>query len=348
MITIKPDASLLPLNTMRIYGTANYLIEFENADDLHRLLTDSACEYAVRNGLKPIGQGSNLLFTRPRYDGALLKCTAGNMAIIAEDCDSVTLRVDAGVELDRLIARCCDDGLWGIENLSLIPGTVGAAAVQNVGAYGVEFKDVVRAVNCYNIAERKTCTLDVSEIAYGYRDSIFKHQPAKQQLIVTSVEIRLAKSPTPQLGYGHLSSLVADSNDIKAIRQAVISLRRSKLPDVDETGSAGSFFKNPVVSDSRLEEIRSLAAAHHIDTSAMPVYDVADGKKLSAAWLIDRAGWKNAKEGHAAVWGLQPLVLVNADGKASAADIVRLAELIVNDIEAKFGVTLSPEVEYIP
>lgn len=346
MLYITPDASLFPLNTFGIHGSAKYLVKAETPDDLQKLLNEPAYNDVVNSSLKPIGQGSNLVFTKDRYDGAFLQYEAKDITIKTDDSREVVLTVGAGVVLDELVDFCCKYGLWGLENLSLIPGTIGAAAVQNVGAYGVEFKDCVTAVNCYDLEQNETRRFNADEIAYSYRDSIFKHSPAKGRYIILSVEIKLSKMPKPKLSYGNLSGIVKSDN-IVDIRKAVIDLRRSKLPEVGVTGSAGSFFKNPVLSVEQFDQAVMTAKRNSIDITGMPVYDIAGRKKISAAWLIDKAGWKGFTDHHAGVWGKQPLVLVNTDGMATGNDIVRLAGRIAADIKSKFGITLETEVEYL-
>lgn len=347
MINIRNNVAQRDLSTMMTVGTARYVVEWENVDDLRILMTDDAYRFVRAAGLKAIGEGSNLLFVSDDYQGALLKCVSRDISVDKVNGDDVYISADAGVLLDDLVRYCCGNNLWGIENLSLIPGTVGAAAVQNVGAYGVEFKDVVSKVDCYDMSECKACSFDRESLRYGYRDSIFKHS-GMRDVVVTSVTVKLSLCPEPQLSYGNISEAVGDKvNDIISIRDAVIALRRSKLPEIGETGSVGSFFKNPVVVPVNLFKINELADVAGIDTSSMPVYEVADGVKLSAAWLIDRAGWKGVTMGHAGVWPRQPLVLVNVDGYATGKDIEALATAIREDVAAKFGVMLQPEAEYL-
>ncbi|MDE5554114.1 MAG: UDP-N-acetylmuramate dehydrogenase, partial [Muribaculaceae bacterium] len=325
MIEIKKDVSLTSLSTMMTEGAARYVVEWETTDDLAVLMSDGSYEAVRNSGLKPIGQGSNLLFVGQSYNEALLKCVAQEVRRVSDEGNSVMIEADAGLPLDDLISQCCEEKLWGIENLSLIPGTVGAAAVQNVGAYGVEFKDVVVSVNCFDLANGNQKHFNVNELKYGYRDSLFKHDGFRNRFVVASVTIKLSKSPCRKLEYGNLSKIVASECDINAIRDAVISLRRAKLPEVGEIGSAGSFFKNPIVSEVEYQRVVGFVTREGIDANTMPVYDVNDGKKLSAAWLIDKAGWKGVKMGHSRVWPLQPLLLINADGKASGRDIAELA-----------------------
>lgn len=347
MIDIKTNVALSDLNTMMTKGIARYLIEWEEAHDLEVFFTDENYDDIRGHRIKPIGQGSNLLFVYECYEGVLLKSRARGLQIICESEDAVLLKAGAGLKLDDLISYACNEKFWGIENLSLIPGTVGAAAVQNVGAYGVEFKDVLQSVECFDMSDGMIKCFDWDELDYGYRHSMFKREEFKDRFVVTSVLIKLSKKPAPKLNYGNLSDMVGDSSDINGIREAVIRLRRTKLPEVGEIGSAGSFFKNPIVGENDYQKILTLVSAQGIDVEHMPVYEVKSGKKLSAAWLIDRAGWKGVTMNHAGVWPLHPLVLVNADGYASGRNIVDLAEAIGVDVERKFGVKLNPEVEYI-
>ena len=348
MIEIKENVSLTGLSTMMTGGNARYVVYWDTAEDLKILVTEPQYVDIQTAGYKPVGEGSNLLFITDDYRGALLKCAAENVCKISEDEESVLFEVSAGLSLDELINRCCNSNLWGVENLSLIPGTVGAAAVQNVGAYGVEFKDVVVGVNCFDIKDVCRRYFDAEELNYGYRDSLFKHEGYKDRMVVTSVVVRLSKNPIPHLTYGNLAETVGtDKDNICKIRDAVVRLRNNKLPEVGIVGSAGSFFKNPIVSDKHFEEIVNCVTDRGLDASTMPVYDVLEGKKLSAAWLIDKAGWKGATIGHAGVWPSQPLVLVNIDGQASGAEIAGLASEICRDVKDKFSVTLEPEVEYL-
>ena len=347
MLVVNRDVSLRPLNTMDVDGTLRYLVEWETAEDLGRLFTDSTYADVVDGGVKFIGQGSNLLFVSRDYRGALAKCASRAIRLVGENDKYADLEVSAGVALDDVVAYCCRHCLWGLANLSLIPGTAGGAAVQNVGAYGVEFKDVVVKVNCYDRETHRIVSFDVGDIGYAYRDSLFKHSPAKERYIVVSTILRLSRSPQPRLNYGKLDALVADKNDIVSVREAVIAVRRSKLPEVGKTGSAGSFFKNPILTDQQMELMLAQASRSGIDVTGMPVFDVAGGRKLSAAWLIDRAGWKGVESGHARVWPTQPLVLVNADGFATGREIADLAARIMDDISMKFNVRLETEVEYL-
>jgi len=250
--------------------------------------------------------------------------------------------VGAGVVWDHFVAETCRHGLWGAENLSLIPGEVGAAAVQNIGAYGVEVGDIVSGVVCFDLRERKKVKLTQEECRYGYRDSLFKQPENKGRYIVTSVLFRLTRKHSPKLEYKGVRDALdgVEPQTPQEVREAIIRIRREKLPDPEEIGSAGSFFKNPVVSREQFARISPDGSAPH--------YDLPDGTvKVPAAWLIDRCGFKGAVEGGAAVYERQPLVIVNASGTASPQEVLALEQRIINGVQERFGVTLHPEVEHI-
>lgn len=269
------------------------------------------------------------------------------------DPSQVIVTAKAGKTMDSLAAETAALGLWGLENLSGIPGHVGAAAVQNVGAYGVEAADLIESVTYVDVTTGEVTTAKPDQLAYAYRDSVFKHSPIAGNVVIIEVSFRLSRRPAPRLGYAGLSDSVAVFRDSAAadekdsptiIRQAVIATRDAKLPNPAIVGSAGSFFKNPVVEPSVVEAISAL-----VTEAKVPAYPQPDGRvKLSAAWLIDRSGLKGASVGSAKTWMTQPLVIVNSDGKATAADILALEKKIIDTVNQRFGVVLSPEVEHIP
>ena len=246
--------------------------------------------------------------------------------------------------MDELIEQCATSGIWGLENLSGIPGEVGAAAVQNVGAYGVEACDLIEEVECYDITEHRFVSFKMVECGYAYRHSMFKLPQNKYRYIISAVTFRLTSNRTPRIEYGSLKNEFVDS-DISTlspldIRKAIIRVRNSKLPLVEEVGSAGSFFKNPIVPIEVLETIQCSDAT-------VPHYLTENGVKIPAAWLIDKCGLKGYEHGGAAVWHKQPLVIVNLSGNASATDIVELENIIIEKVRSKYRVELSPEVEHI-
>ena len=269
--------------------------------------------------------------------------------------DEVLVSVGAGVVFDDLCDWAAKEGLWGVENLSYIPGEVGASAVQNIGAYGVEVKDVIRTVYCYDTIEEEFVKFDVSECEYGYRDSIFKNPEIKGRYIVTHVVFALSRVPQPKLEYGHLDAAVKEAQAAKdaaltpaLIRKVIIKIRKEKLPEPSVVGSAGSFFKNPVISAEHFAKIEAAAKAEHGADCKVPHYNLEGGSvKVPAAWMIEQCGWKGRRSGGAAVWDKQPLVIVNYTGDAYPEEIIGLERRIIESVKKKFGVELHPEVDHI-
>ena len=324
-----------------------------------------------------IGGGSNLLFTKD-FPGTLLHSRI-KFIRISDDSHKdgdVTVEAGAGTVFDDFCAWAAEKGLWGVENLSHIPGETGAAAVQNIGAYGVEIKDVIDKVHCYDMVLGREVSFKASECGYGYRDSLFKRD-RKGRYIVTSVTFRLSADPKPALGYGHIRSAVesalrdrgvqtggapsgsAVQDGIEAgntftgltpaiVRDVITGIRKEKLPEPDETGSAGSFFKNPVVPKSDYDRVASIAALYLGTGCKVPHFDMGSGfVKIPAAWLIEQCGWKGYREGNVGVYDRQPLVIINATGKATPDEVIALEDKIVSSVHSRFGITLTPEVEHI-
>lgn len=325
-------------NTFGIEAEARELVVFQSVEELKRIL-------AAHRGEKilVVGQGSNLLL-RGDFDGLVLQSGMRRVLSLVEDDDSVYIDCGAGIVLDELIEQVTDMRLWGLENLSYIPGTVGASAVQNVGAYGVEAKDVITEVHTVEIATGEERIWKVEECGYGYRESIFKGKEAGKY-VVTSVTYRLGKKPLSDSPQGeNKSRLDTKGKSPKQIREEIIATRQQKLPEVSEFGSAGSYFKNPVVPNAKAETLMA-------DYPDMPMYPLDQEKgavvKLSAAWLIDQCGLKGTQIGGARVWDKQPLVIVNYTGEATAEDIMTLAETVQTSVQEKFGVEITPEVQYV-
>lgn len=319
-------------NTFGLDVKAKIFAEYSSVEELRELLARYKDEKLLH-----IGAGSNLLFTSD-FDGVILHSAMRRARCTKEDNDHIWIEADSGLVLDELIAQLCDMGIGGLENLSYIPGEVGASAVQNVGAYGVEAKDVIDTVRAIKIADGSERIFTNAECRYGYRDSIFKNE-LRGQYIITHVVYRLDKHLQPKLDYGHLADEVADPNSTMSIREAVIRVRQQKLPEVSELGSAGSFFKNPIVPREKFDEI----AAKY---DRVPHFEQDGGIKIPAAWLIEQCGWKGKSLGGAQCYPKQPLVLVNAN-HATSDDIIRLAAAICADVQTRFGITISPEVNYI-
>ena len=334
---ITPNASLLPFNTFGIDVNADYLIEYESVADLQEVLKSELLE---SNRILHIGSGSNLLFLSD-FKGVILHSVIHSIRKVNEDTDSVYLEVGSGVVWDDFVAYCVENGLGGVENLSLIPGETGASAIQNIGAYGVEVKDVIVEVNTVDIELVVVRTFSVTDCKYGYRESVFKNE-LKGKCIVTSVVFKLDKMPVYKLNYSKLEEevLKAGSISLQTVRDTIISIRQRKLPDTNSLGNAGSFFVNPVISRNYFIDLQS-------EYPQIPHYFVSETvEKVPAGWLIEQCGWKGKNIGNAGVHDKQALVLVNRGG-AKGADIVFLAEQIQNSVKEKFGIELQPEVNYI-
>lgn len=332
-MTIRDNCSLADRNTFGMDVRADRLIDWATTDELKNALPD------IEKPVLMIGGGSNLLFMGD-FKGTVLHSTITSIDIIDSTDDLVYVKVGAGVVWDDFVAWCTINGFWGVENLSAIPGEVGASAVQNIGAYGAEAKDVIDTVQTICLTDGTERDFSNAECRYGYRQSIFKNE-LKGQYAVAYVIYALSKVPQPKLGYGALDQEVErlGGPTLANIRQAVISIRDSKLPDPKVLGNAGSFFMNPVVTEQEFNIIRS-------NYPDVPSYAAQGGVKVPAGWLIEKTGWKGRSLGPAAVYNKQALVLVNRGG-ATGADVKRLADTIIADVKQKFGITLSTEVNYI-
>lgn len=332
MFSTYKNVSLLKYNTFGIDATSALLVEYTEASDLVTIFSTY--------GNMPffhLGGGSNVLFTR-NYDGFILHSRILGKEVISEDADVVVIKVGAGENWDDFVAYCVSHNYSGIENLSFIPGEVGASAVQNIGAYGAEAKDVIINVYVYDINDGSFKVIPVDECAYAYRESRFKHE---KNFIVTHVEYRLNKKFVPDIAYGNIKSRLKDENNVtlSELRDTIIEIRKEKLPDPAVTGNAGSFFMNPVVSHEVFEKLYG-------KYPQMPHYVMENGVKIPAGWLIEQCGWKGKSLGNAGVHKNQALVLINLGG-ASAQEVVDLSSAIVNDVKGKFGICIHPEVNFI-
>ena len=428
MVKTEYYKDLTKMNTFGMRVKARCFIEYDSVADL----VDIEFEELARPVLH-IGGGSNLLFTDD-FKGTVLHSKIDFIEILDEchrdgveklnpshsgewappvheatgghgfsnhsygassENDRVLVSVGAGVVFDDFCEWAANEDLWGVENLSYIPGEVGASAVQNIGAYGVEVKDVIHKVYCYDTVEEEFVHFDVEECGYGYRDSIFKKPEVKGRYIVTHVVFALFRAPQPKLEYGHLKDAVAEvassssdprlrklrhplagggtslpsdagpdtvadchfersgSGDEKSltpalIRKVIIKIRKEKLPEPSVKGSAGSFFKNPVVPMEHFLKIEAAAKAEYGSDYKVPHYDLPDGMvKIPAAWMIEQCGWKGKRSGGAAVWDKQPLVIVNHTGEAYPEEIIGLEKRIIASVRTRFGVELHPEVEHV-
>lgn len=334
------------MTTFGIDAECGRLIEYDTAAELREL-----CKSGELDGVLPLGGGSNILFTGACRDLTVIHCRNTAFSIRETDnCGIVEVSAAAGCVLDTLCEQTAAAGLWGLENLSGIPGEIGGAVVQNVGAYGAELGDVVASVNCLNVKTNEFVTLTGAECHYGYRDSVFKHHPAKEQLIVTEAVLTLRRDGVPNLSYSGLKERIGRMSGLNlsptVMRGEVMAMRNGKLPDPKKTGSAGSFFKNPVVSLEFHAEIEKRYG------DRVPGHKVTDSDgleriKLSAAWLIDKSGCKQFSAGGASLWPLQPLVIVNTEGAATGADVINLEKQIIATVRTRFGVELVPEVIHI-
>lgn len=327
--------SLLPYNTFGIDVSASRFLEYASVAELKEYIAQGA----VTTPFLHIGGGSNLLFTKD-YDGLILHSRIGGIEVTAEDSQTVSLRVGAGVVWDDFVASCVEHGWYGAENLSLIPGEVGASAVQNIGAYGVEVKDLITAVETVNV-QGYGRVYSVEECEYAYRSSIFK-RPENKSVFVTYVRFRLSKEERYTLDYGTIRQELAKypAPTLPIVRKVIIEIRESKLPDPKVMGNAGSFFMNPIVAKEKLEALQR-------DYPRIPYYELPDGRvKIPAGWMIDQCGWKGKSLGPAAVHDKQALVLVNRGG-AKGSDIVALSDAVRASVRDKFGIDIHPEVNVI-
>ncbi len=349
------------MNTFGMKVKARCFMEYDSVADL----VDIEFEELARPVLH-IGGGSNLLFTDD-FKGTILHSKINFIEILDDfSCHPersegsfapVLVSVGAGVIFDDFCDWAAKEGLWGAENLSYIPGEVGASAIQNIGAYGVEVKDIIHKVYCYDTIEEEFVSFSLEECEYGYRDSIFKKPEIKGRYIVTHVVFALSREANPQLGYGHLhdavmASVAGVSGEPRitpaAIRKVIIKIRKEKLPEPSVMGSAGSFFMNPVITREHYLQIEAAAKKELGEDYKVPHYDLPDGTvKVPAAWMIEQCGWKGRRSGGAAVYEKQPLVIVNYTGEAYPEEIIGLERRIIASVKAKFGVELHPEVDHI-
>lgn len=343
MLQIIPDASLRQLNTFGIEARAKVLFIYDSEESLLEALTHIHTTYA-QLPLLHIGDGSNLLFLND-YEGVVLKSQIKGINVIRETDDEIFVEVGAGETCDEFIDYAIQQGWYGMENLSLIPSQIGAAAVQNIGAYGVEVCDVIEEVKSICLADGKEHAWQAKDCRYGYRESIFKEE-LWCRYAITHVTFRLNKIFTPKLQYGGLVRAIEDAGlseetlSAKELRDVIINIRRTKLPDPAEQGNAGSFFKNPIVSALKAEALQK-------EFPGMPSYPAQEGKvKLAAGWLIEQAGWKGKSLGAAAVHDRQALVLVNKGG-ATGQDIYRLCQAVRNAVSERFGIMLETEVNLL-
>ncbi|MDD6209199.1 MAG: UDP-N-acetylmuramate dehydrogenase [Bacteroidales bacterium] len=334
---IESDYSLLSYNTFGLSASCRWFIEYTSLNELQTVLRD---EYFREQSNLHIGRGSNLLFI-DNFDGVVLHSAINDIEIRYEDENNIDVYVGSGVIWDDFVAYCVENNWYGAENLSLIPGEVGAAAVQNIGAYGVEIKNLIISVHVVDIMTGKEEWMDNKDCAYAYRDSIFKKELRGKKIIV-GVKLRLSKEEKYILEYGNIKDRIMKTNGLSlaTVRESIIAVRKEKLPDWKEYGNAGSYFMNPSVSMEQFELLKE-------KYPDIPGYPLGNDKiKVPAAWLIEQCGWKGKRIGDVGVWHNQPLVLINY-GNATATDIALLAESVRESVLQKFDIEIYPEVLYV-
>jgi len=334
---VQENFALKPCNSFGIDARARFFTAFSNVQQLSTVLGNYN-----RTPLLVLGGGSNILLTRD-FDGLVLKNEIKGIIKTGEDDDNIYIKAGAGENWHEFVLHCIRNNWAGLENLSLIPGCVGASPMQNIGAYGVEIKDIFHQLNAYHIEEKSNYVFREKDCDFGYRESVFKRK-YKDEFVITDVTFRLRKKPVFNTSYGaieqELQQMGVKDLSIKAISDAVIRIRSSKLPDPKEIGNAGSFFKNPSVSKEKYVQLQQT-------NDAIVGYENADGSiKLAAGWLIEQCGWKGYRDGDAGVHSRQALVLVNY-GLATGNEIYALSEKIVQSVQDKFDVLLEREVNII-
>ena len=336
---IKENHNIKSLNTFCINVDAKYFVEVASIADIREI-----CEFTTQKNIPflILGGGSNILFTK-NFDGIVVKVNLKGIEMVKEEEDYFFIKAFAGENWDEVVQYCVDRNLGGLENLSLIPGNVGTSPIQNIGAYGVEVKDHFHELEAIDWETSDIIKFKAEDCGFGYRNSIFKNE-LKGKVIITSVSFRLDKNPVLKTEYGNIKAeldvIKPKELSIKTVRDAVINIRRKKLPDPDEIGNAGSFFKNPVVTEKKYRELK-------IAFPGLVSFHQADGNyKVAAGWLIDQCGWKGKRVGNTGVHEKQALVLVNY-GDATGENILELSEKIKLSVLEKFGIELEREVNIV-
>ncbi|MFM2225154.1 MAG: UDP-N-acetylmuramate dehydrogenase [Bacteroidota bacterium] len=339
MLQINQNISLQKLNTFGIDVSSKYFVEVGSVNEIIALTNDAIFQ---QNEQLILGGGSNILFTK-NFNGVVIKNNVKGIEVVEETNEHILVKAAAGEVWHQFVLFCIQNNYAGVENLSLIPGCVGASPMQNIGAYGVEIKDVFYSLEAYHLQEKMLVNFDVKDCEFGYRESVFKRK-FKNQFIITSVTFKLNKNPDFKISYGaieqQLKAMKVKELSIKAISDAVISIRSSKLPNPIEIGNAGSFFKNPEISSAKYNVLKA-------KFENIVAYDVANGnKKLAAGWLIEQCGWKGKTIGNCGVHKNQALVLVNF-GAAKGEEIFNLSTEIIQSVNEKFDIELEREVNII-
>ena len=337
---MKTNVNLKPYNSFGFDAVARYFVEINDIRDLQVLIKSG--ELQMHKTLILSG-GNNILFTDDCFDGIVVFMNTKGIEILHNEGNDIILRAQAGEDWPDFVQFCVGKGWHGVENLAHIPGKVGAAPVQNIGAYGMELKDSFLQCEAMDLITGETKVFTKEECHFGYRESIFKGE-LKGRYIITTVDFLLKKSAPLHLEYGNIKAYLEQNGienpSLQQLHDAICAIRDAKLPDVKLIGSAGSFFKNPVIGKAQFEALLK-------DYPDMPHYDEPDGRvKVPAGWLIERAGWKGWRDEHVGVYDKQALVLVHYGG-GKGSDIVELAKKIQDSVEKKFGIRISPEVNFI-
>ena len=336
---IKNKISLKPFNTFNIDVKAKYFADVNNTHDLKELLGN---KYYISEKRVILGGGSNIIFTED-FDGIVIKLNSSEIKRVSETKDNIFIQVDAGVEWDSFVQHTIKNDIGGIENLSLIPGSVGATPIQNIGAYGVEVKDIIESVNIILLENLKEQTLSNAECNFGYRNSIFKNE-LKNKFVITSVVFKFRKQNFVNLKYAPLKNhfVGKSENEVtsKDVRDVVIAIRESKLPNPNKIGNAGSFFKNPIIRKEQYDKLKN----EYPDLNGYPENN--SNIKISAGWLIEKCGLKGKRIGDVGVHEKQALVIVNY-GSATGIEIVEFSKMIQREVENRFNIKIIHEVNII-
>ncbi len=337
--SVLENQSLRAYNTFGVAVTANYFTAISSYQQLFELLDNTKWK---KNPILILGGGSNILFTK-NFEGLVVKNEINGIEKIAEDDQHIYIKVAAGENWHSFVMHCVENGWAGVENLSLIPGCVGASPMQNIGAYGVEIKDVFHQLEAFHIKDQKIYTFNLNDCEFGYRESVFK-QRLKNQFIITSVTFRVHKKAVLHTDYGaieqELEKMKIATPTIKSVSDAVIRIRSSKLPDPTKLGNAGSFFKNPIIDEQKFMALKTEFP------NIVGYASKSKTVKVAAGWLIEACGWKGRVVGNCGVHKDQALVLVNY-GQATGAEIYELSSQIINSVESKFSITLQREVNIL-
>lgn len=332
---METNKSLKDYNSFHFDISAKHFFEVRELEHFRTALSENRLPHPIY----VLGGGSNVLFTGNFY-GSIIHPVNKQIELVSETDEDVIVNADAGIDWDAFVSWCIQNGYYGLENLSYIPGQVGAAPIQNIGAYGVEVESAIVRVFAMSLKDRNLLEFEHSDCQFSYRDSIFKHQ-WKNKILIYRVAFRLQKRFSPMIEYGALKERIHSTRNLtpEKLRDMIIKIRREKLPDPEEFGNVGSFFKNPVLDAARMQKLRKLLPD-------IPAYEAKGRFKIPAAFLIDRAGWKAVRREKVGVHEKQALVLINIDN-AHGKDVLSLAEEICSDVERKFGVSLEMEVNVI-